>query len=68
MEEKESKQKLKMKKPVKILIFLMIGGLVTAIIDSVLGVSFGEVSFFFQVAHKVTYMGWGAIVVYWGLK
>ena len=47
------------------LMILTLGGLITAGIDYLLGVSFKESSLVTQVIHKVTYMAWG--VAFWKL-
>ena len=46
----------------KIILFLLIGSVVTAVIDYALGIKYD--GFVVQVVHKVVYMAWGGLIIY----
>lgn len=55
-----------MKSPISLLLFVMIGSFATVALDGLFGISFEEVSPIAQIAHKLTYVAWGVILVRFG--
>ena len=47
----------------KIALAMVLGAVITAMIDQLIGVSFKDYNPMVHVAHKVTYMLWGVIIV-----
>lgn len=41
----------------------LLGSVITAIVDGLIGVSFKEVGSLIAITHKVTYMVWGGILM-----
>ncbi|MFA5886626.1 MAG: hypothetical protein WC863_02475 [Patescibacteria group bacterium] len=52
-----------MKKLVLLAIIIVLGAIVTALVDDTVGIKFAVAPLWASVAHKITYMLWGAIIL-----